>query len=77
MTTTECPLRLGQTVRVKLIDALDWCSDWRGTYVVVGLIHEYWRHEGEVNVWLASTDEIEHGLGATDGFRAADLEVVT
>jgi len=67
-----CPFRVGQRVTVK--PGNGWLMDWvKGEWVVVGIQWEYQCGDGRVNIAIASDDEIEHGHGATDGFRPDDL----
>ena|ERR1700723_3412349 len=67
-----CPFRVGQRVTVK--PGNGWRMDWiGGEWVIVGITWEYQRGDGRLNIAIASDDEIEHGHGASDGFRPDDL----
>lgn len=65
------PFRIGSKVRVT--ERAKYAADWPGVYVVVGLTWEYQRGDGRVNIAIAADDEIEHGLGSTDGWTVDDL----
>lgn len=68
------PFRIGQKVRIKPDPFRD--KYWSGEWVVVGIVWEYQKGNGSVNIWIASHHDIEHGFGATDGFSVDDLEPV-
>lgn len=73
-----CPFRIGSRVRVKQDANSMWKSDWPNVYVVTGLHWDYQRGAGhDINVTLATDDEIENNLGDTDGFKVDDLEPAT
>lgn len=70
----ECPLQIGQ--RVSVSRSVPFCSDWPGEYVVTAIRWEY-RGNGEIDISIASDDEIQSHYGDTDGFSVADLIPVT
>ena len=63
-----CEFRVGQRVQVT-IDR----SDWPGLWIITGIRWEYQRGEHKINIEIASEDEIQHGMGATDGWNPSDL----
>lgn len=65
------PFRIGSKVKVSPNNK--YAADWPGVCIVVGLQWEYQRGDGRVNISIASDDEIEHGLGSTDGWTVDDL----
>lgn len=70
-----CPFRVGHRVRVK--DSYLHAGDWRGEYVIVSLTWEYQKGDGhDINVGIASDDEIINRHGWTDGFKVKDIEPV-
>lgn len=67
-----CPLKIGDTVSVSpnFIHA----GDWRGRYIVTGMRWEYQRGAGhDINISIASEEEICARDGDTDGFEPRDL----
>src|SRR3546814_17752367 len=65
------PFRIGSRVRVRPENK--YASDWPDVCVVTGMRWEYQRGNGRVNIEIATDDDIKHGYGATDGWRADDL----
>lgn len=69
--TGDCKLRLGQ--RVTIAPSYKYAMDWPGDYIIVGMRWDYQRPDTKLDIAIASQDEIEHGLGSTDGWADADL----
>lgn len=69
-----CPFRLGQRVRVN--DKYIYHNEWHGVFVITGMRWEYQKANGQINIEIASDDEIERGYGSTDGFSPNDLEPI-
>lgn len=72
------PIRLGS--RVTVSPAPQYAAEWPDEYVVV---HMAWDYQdaglevlNEINIGIASDDEIKHRCGFTDGFSIDDLVVV-
>jgi len=65
-----CPFRIGQ--RVEVSPKCKYADEWRGVYVIVGMRWEYQR-SAEINIEIASDEDIQRSYGSTDGFRPADL----
>lgn len=71
-----CPFRLGH--RVTVSPSFRYAADYPGEYVIVGLAWEYQHGAGhDINVSIASDDDIIHRHGSTDGFSIDDLLPVT
>ncbi|ARQ95390.1 hypothetical protein [Bradyrhizobium phage BDU-MI-1] len=68
-----CPFRMGSRVRVR--PEAKYGADWPGEYVIVSMVWEY-QHTHEINIGIASDEEIRKGYGYTDGFNVDDLEPV-
>lgn len=67
-------IQIGDRVCIIESAAKSWTVDWPDTYIVVGIQAEYQKGAGDgLNYSIATQDEIEHRLGATDGFSADDL----
>lgn len=72
------PIQLGSRVRVR--SEAQYAAEWPDEYVVVHMTWEY-QDAGlniltDVNIGIASDDEIKHRHGYTDGFSIDDLELV-
>jgi hypothetical protein len=67
----NCPFHLGQ--RVTVSPTAKYASDWPGEYLVVGLSWHYQYGMGEVDVTIASADDIANRDGSTDGWSIEDL----
>jgi hypothetical protein len=69
------PMRLGS--RVKVAPSAQYAAEWPAEYVVVSMVWEYQDGSGhDINIGIASDDEIIHRHGWTDGFSVDDLVVV-
>jgi hypothetical protein len=69
------PIRVGS--RVTVSPAAQYAAEWPAEYVVVSMVWEYQDGSGhEINVGIASDDEIINRHGWTDGFSVDDLIVV-
>jgi hypothetical protein len=68
-----CPWRIGQRVTVK--SSHKYVRDFPGVWVITGLRWECQRGNGEINVEIACDDDIQHGHGATDGWRVDDFDL--
>lgn len=71
-------INLGSRVRVRP-DA-QYATEWPGEYVVVHMTYDY-QDAGldvlkDINIGIASDDEIRSRCGYTDGFAIDDLELV-
>lgn len=74
MTFETEQFKIGQAVRVVQSPAKPWTADWRDTYIVVGAQLDYQRGSGaRINYSIATQDEIEHRLGATDDVFGDDM----
>jgi hypothetical protein len=67
-------IQLGSRVRVRS-DA-QHAAEWPGEYVVVHMVWDYDAAAADVNIGIASDDEIKNRHGYTDGFSYDDLELV-
>ncbi len=73
LTHEDCPFRLGQ--RVSVNPASQYGGDWPGVYIVTGVRWDYQRGATgrEINISIASEDEIVRRDGDTDGWSPDDL----
>jgi hypothetical protein len=68
-------IQLGSRVRVRS-DA-QYAAEWPGEYVVVHMVWDFQDSPApDVNIGIASDDDIKHRNGYTDGFSIDDLIVV-
>ena len=66
------PFRVGHLVTVS--PSFKYASDWPGTYIITGMSWDYQRGDGhEINITIASEDDIVKRCGPADGFRTIDL----
>lgn len=72
-----CPFRVGH--RVTVSPTFKYAADYPGEYVIVGIVWEYQHGAAghDVNIWIASAEEIIRRDGSTDGFSVNDLIPVT
>ncbi len=65
-----CDLRVGDTV--KFAPGSGWVSEWPGEYRVTGI---NWHYQGsdELDITIASDEEIRMKYGATSDFKTSDL----
>lgn len=70
--TDLCPLRLGQ--RVLVSPTYRHAADYRDTvYRITAMTHDYRRGAYDVNIAIATDEEIAAQMGSTDGFASTDL----
>jgi hypothetical protein len=69
--------KVGDLVRVRQGDGQpNWASDWKETYFITGMTWEHQRGDGmQMNIVLASPEEIGKRHGSTDGFTLSQLEL--
>jgi hypothetical protein len=68
-------IKLGSRVTVRP-DA-QYAAEWPGEYVVVHMVWDFQDSPApDVNIGIASDDEIKHRCGYTDGFSIDDLQVL-
>ena len=71
----ECPFQIGQRVAVR--DSAPYAGEWRGEFIITGIRWEY--RQGmcdQLNISLASEDEINQQCGDCDGWRPQHLKAV-
>jgi hypothetical protein len=67
-----CPYRIGS--RVKVSPTNQYAGEWPDTYVVVGIFWDYQKGAGhDINIAIASDDDIIRRYGSTDGWTPSDL----
>lgn len=63
--------------RVTVAPTAKFSGEWEGEYVVVHMTWDYQDSpDPEVNIGIASDEEIKHHYGYTDGFRLDELILV-
>jgi hypothetical protein len=68
-------IQLGSRVRVR--SEAQYAAEWPGEYVVVHMVWDFQDNPApDVNIGIASDDEIKSRCGYTDGFAIDDLELV-
>jgi len=73
--TDLCTLRLGQ--RVTVAPTAKYANEWPGEYLIVGMALEYRDRPNEINITIATPDDIAKRHGSTDGWGPSDLIPVT
>lgn len=73
-----CEIKLGSRVRV--LPTAKYSSEWEGEYIVVSMT---WRYQdagpsvmNNIDIGIATEEDIERRYGYTDGFSLDDLELV-
>jgi hypothetical protein len=67
----NCPFHIGQCVTVA--PTAKYANEWPGEYLIVGLSWDYRDRPEEVNIAIASKDDIAKRYGSTDGWSIDDL----
>lgn len=65
-----CPFRVGH--RVTITPTHKYASEWPGEYIITGIQWDY-RNGSDINISIASEDEIANRHGDTDGWAPDDL----
>lgn len=68
----NCPFSIGQ--RVTVAPSAKFAAEWPDEYAVVGIAWEYQDGRGDqINISIASADDIKLRHGSTDGWSPDDL----
>jgi hypothetical protein len=65
-----CPFKLGH--RVTINPTNQYAADWPGVYIITRMQWDY-RNDSDINISIASEEEIANRHGDTDGWGPSDL----